>query len=149
MWREPTTDDFRDAILEDELLAWQDASIADGKDPTAKAIENAVGVFRSALRSGYTGIMGVAGTLPHDLIPQAMHMAVYYFLAGRGGANVSPGRTKLFDSAERQAERIADGRWSYTDPHDRENKEKPSDAYPKPSFRKKKRLLTRTDQSGI
>ena len=42
MWRAPTTDDFRDAILEDELLAWQEASVAEGKDPASKAIANAV-----------------------------------------------------------------------------------------------------------
>ena len=137
MWRTPTTDDFRDAILEDELLAWQDASIADGKDPTAKAIENAVGVFRSALRSGYSGIMGTAGTLPHDLIPNAMHIAVYYFLGGRGGAQVSDSRKTLYTDALRMSERIADGRLSYTDPDDHEDTQKPSDSFPKPSFRKK------------
>jgi len=149
MWREPTTDDFRDSILEDELLAWQEASIADGKDPTSKAIENATGVFRAALRSGYTGIMGVAGTLPHDLIPNAMHIAVYYFLGGRGGAQVSDSRKTLYSDALRMSERIADGRLSYTDPDDVEDTEAPSDSYPKPSFKKKDRRLTRASQSGI
>ncbi len=149
MWREPTVDDFRDAILEDELQAWQEASVADGKDTTAKAIKNAVGIFRAALRSGYKGIMGTAGTLPEDLIPEAMHIAVYYFLAGRGGADVSAGRTKLYGDAVSKSNKIADGSFAYTNPEDTEAEAVPSDSYPKPSFRKKTRVLRRQDQAGI
>ncbi len=149
MWREPTVDDFRDAILEDELQAWQEASVADGKDTTAKAIKNAVGIFRAALRSGYKGIMGTAGTLPEDLIPEAMHIAVYYFLAGRGGADVSEGRTKLYGDAISKSNKIADGSFAYTNPEDTEAEAVPSDSYPKPSFRKKTRVLRRQDQAGI
>ena len=149
MWRIPTTDDFRDAILEDELEAWQNASVAEGKDPTPKAISNAVGVFRSALRSGYKGIIGPAGTLPDDLIPEAMHIAVYYFLAGRGGAEVSKGRETLYNDAVSKSNRIADGRFTYTNPDDAEETAKPSDSFPKPAFRPKVRKLRRTDQEGI
>ena len=149
MWRQPTTDDFRDAILEDELLAWQEASVAEGKDPTAKSISNAVGVFRSALRSGYQGIIGTAGTLPDDLIPQAMHIAVYYFLAGRGGSQVSDGRKQLYQDALRTAERIADGRLAYTDPDDAEDAEAVSASFPQPAFHPKTRLLDRASQSGL
>ncbi|HOR97082.1 MAG TPA: DUF1320 family protein [Kiritimatiellia bacterium] len=149
MWRQPTTDDFRDAILEDELLAWQEASVAEGKDPAAKAIENAVGVFRAALRSGYTGVIGPAGTLPADLIPNAMHIAVYYFLAGRGGAAVSDGRAQLYRDALDMSRRIADGRLAYTDPDDAEQDAAPSGSFPKPAFRPKRRLLDRQSQSGL
>jgi hypothetical protein len=149
MWREPTVDDFRDAILEDELQAWQDASVADGKDTTSKAIKNAVGIFRAALRSGYKGIMGTAGTLPDDLIPEAMHIAVYYFLAGRGGADVSAGRTKLYGDAISKSNKIADGSFAYTNPEDVEDEAKPSDSFPKPAFRPRHRLLSRADQQGL
>lgn len=149
MWRAPTTDDFRDAILEDELLAWQEASVADGKDPASKAISNAVGTFRAALRSGYKGIMGVAGTLPDDLIPHAMHIAVYFFLAGRGGSQVSDGRRQLYTDALDMSKRIADGRLAYTDPDDAEAEEAVSDSFPKPAFRPKSRLLDRASQSGL
>lgn len=149
MWRIPTVDDFRDAILEDELQAWQDASVADGKDPTAKAITNAVGTFRSALRSGYKGVIGTAGTLPDDLIPQAMHLAVYYFLGGRGGAQVSGDRKQLYTDAYDMTKRIADGRLAYTDPDNVEDVAAPSDSFPKPSFRKKDRVLRREDQAGL
>jgi hypothetical protein len=149
MWRAPTTDDFRDAILEDELQAWQDVSVADGKDPTAKSISNAVGIFRTSLRSGYKGIMGIAGTLPHDLIPEAMHIAVFYFLAGRGGAKASDGRKLLYSDAKKTAERISDGRLQYSDPDDYEDEEELSPSYPKASFKKKARKLTRADQAGI
>lgn len=149
MWRAPTIDDFRDAILEDELQGWQDASVAEGKDPTPKAIANAVSTFRAALRSGYKGTIGIAGTLPDDLIPHAMHIAVYYFLAGRGGAAVSDGRTKLYSDALDMSKRIADGRLAYTDPDDAEDEAKPSDAMPKPSFRKKNLSLSRAKQAGI
>lgn len=140
---------MRDAILEDELQAWQEASVAEGKDTTGKVIKNAVGIFRTALRSGYKGIMGVAGTLPEDLIPEAMHIAVYFFLAGRGGSDVSKGRETLYRDAIDKSNRIADGRISYTDPEDTEAEAAPSDSFPKPVFRKKDRLLRRTDQSGI
>lgn len=149
MWRTPTTDDFRDAILEDELLAWQDASVAAGKDPTAKSISNAVGVFRSALRSGYKGVIGIAGTLPDDLIPHAMHIAVYFFLAGRGGSQVSDGRKQLYTDALDMSKRIADGRLAYTDPDDAEDVEAVSASFPKPAFRPKTRLLDRASQSGL
>jgi hypothetical protein len=149
MWRIPTTDDFRDAILEDELLAWQEASVADGKDVTATAIGNAVKMFRAALRAGYSGVMGVAGTLPDDLIPEAMDVAVYKFLAGRGGAQVSDGRKTLFESADRTRRVIASGTFAFTDPDDAEETAKPSDAFPKPAFRPRKRLLSRESQSGI
>jgi phage gp36-like protein len=149
MWRIPTTDDFRDAILEDELTAWQSASVAEGKDPTAKALANAVGRFRAALRKGYTGTLGPAGSLPDDLIPQAMHLAVYYFLAGRGGDSVSDGRRTLYQDALRYAERIEDGKASFTDPDDTEAEAVPSDSFPKPAFRPKARLLTRDDQAGL
>ena len=149
MWRQPTTDDFRDAILEDELAAWQEASVADGKDVTAKAITNAVSVFRAALRSGYKGVIGIAGTLPEDLIPEAMHIAVFYFLAGRGGADVSKGREILYNDAVRKSNRIADGSFAYTDPDDAEDEAAVSDSFPKPAFRPKTRLLRREDQAGI
>ncbi len=149
MWRTPTTDDFRDAILEDELAAWQEASVADGKDVTAKAITNAVSVFRAALRSGYKGVIGIAGTLPEDLIPEAMHIAVFYFLAGRGGADVSKGREILYNDAVRKSNRIADGSFAYTDPDDAEDEAAVSDSFPKPAFRPKTRLLRREDQAGI
>jgi len=149
MWRAPTTDDFRDAILEDELIAWQAASVADGKDPTAKAIANAVGVFRSALRSGYSGVLGVAGTLPHDLIPPAMHVAAYYFLGGRGGASISDARTQLYRDAIDMSKRIADGRLAYTDPDDTEAEAAASASFPSPSFLPKTRLLDRDSQEGL
>jgi hypothetical protein len=51
--------------------------------------------------------MGVAGTLPDDLIPEAMNMAVYLFLAGRGGSDISKGRETLFNSADRTRREIA------------------------------------------
>lgn len=149
MWRTPTTDDFRDAILEDELSAWQAASVADGKDPTAKAIANAVGVFRAALRSGYKGVIGTAGTLPEDLIPEAMHIAAYYFLAGRGGSEVSKGRERLYSDAVSKSNKIADGSFAYTDPDDAEAEAAVSDSFPKPAFRPKTRLLDRDSQAGI
>jgi hypothetical protein len=149
MWRKPTVDDFRDAILEDELEAWQEASVAEGKDVTAKQIENAVGVFRSALRAGYKGIIGEAGTLPHDLIPQAMHIAVFYFMGGRGGADVSSSRETLYKDAIDMSKRIADGRLAYTDPDETEETAAPSDSFPKPAFRPKARLLSRADQAGL
>lgn len=149
MWRAPTTDDFRDAILEDELLAWQEASVADGKDPTAKAITNAVGTFRAALRAGYKGIIGEAGTLPEDLIPQAMHIAVFYFMGGRGGTDVSSSRETLYKDAIDMSKRIADGRLAYTDPDDAEDEAAVSDSFPKPAFRPKTRLLDRASQSGL
>jgi len=149
MWREPTTDDMRDAILEDELLAWQEASVADGKDPTAKSIGNAVGIFRTALRSGFKGRMGVAGTLPHDLIPQAMHVAVFYFLGGRGGARISEPRQRLYADAVDLTKRIADGRMAYTDPDDVEDEVRPSDAFPKGRIIPRRRVLTREAQAGI
>jgi phage gp36-like protein len=149
MWREPTTDDFRDAILEDELSAWQEASVAEGKNPTAKSIANAAGLFRSALRSGYKGVIGVAGTLPEDLIPQAMHIAVYYFLAGRAGAPVSDGRKQLYQDALDMSKRIADGRLAYTDPSDAEAEEAVSQSFPQPSFIPKTRVLRREDQAGL
>lgn len=149
MWRQPTTDDFRDAILEDELQAWQTASVADGKDPVGKAIKNAVGVFRSALRSGYKGIIGPAGTLPDDLISEAMNHAVYNFLAGRAGADISKGRETLFNSSDRTRREIASGSYAFTDPDDAEETAKPSDAMPKPSFRKKTLSLSRAKQAGI
>jgi hypothetical protein len=149
MWRTPTTDDFRDAILEDELAAWQEASVADGKDVTAKAITNAVSVFRAALRSGYKGVIGIAGTLPEDLIPEAMHIAVFYFLAGRGGADVSKGRETLYADAIRKSNRIADGSFAYTDPDDAEDEAAVSDSFPKPAFRPKTLSLSRANQAGI
>jgi hypothetical protein len=108
-----------------------------------------VGVFRSALRSGYKGIIGTAGTLPDDLIPQAMHMAVYYFLGGRGGAQVSGDRKQLYQDAYDMTKRIADGRLAYTDPDDAEETAATSASFPKPAFRPKTRLLTREDQAGL
>jgi phage gp36-like protein len=148
-WRAPTTDDFRDAILEDELTAWQDASVAEGKDPTAKAIANAVGRFRAALRSGFKGTIGVAGTLPEDLIPQAMHLAAYFFLAGRGGDSVSDGRRTLYEAAVRYCERIEEGKVQFADPDDTESTEGPSPSFPSPSFIARPRLLDRDSQSGL
>jgi len=123
--------------------------VAEGKDPTAKAIANAVGVFRTALRSGFRGIMGVAGTLPHDLIPQAMHVAVYCFLGGRGGARISDARTQLDKDAVDLTKRIAYGRMQYTDPDDTEDAPKPSDAFVGGKFLPRERRLTRKSQSGI
>jgi len=149
MWRKPTTDDLRGAILEDEMLVWQDVSVKDGLDVTAQAIANAVGVFRTALRSGYTGIMGGAGTLPDDLIPNAMHIAVYYLLGGRGGARVSETRRQLYLDALDMSKRIADGRLAYADPDDPEAGGQPSDKWQTPVFRRKTITLSRERQEGV
>jgi phage gp36-like protein len=155
MWRQPTTDDFRDAILEDEMIAYGSASISDDKDYSLdgnvvrKAMSNAAGTFRSALRSGYTGIMGVKGTLPDDLIPHAMHIAVYTYIGGRAGAKISDPRKQLYLDAVDMAKRIADGRLAYTDPDDAETDEKPSPAFSVPGFKPKRLTLSRKQQEGL
>jgi phage gp36-like protein len=149
MWRIPTVDDFRAAILEDEMAAFDTASVAPGIDPTAKAITAATGIFRSALRSGFKGKMGIAGTLPQDLIPQAMHVAVYYYLAGRTGFIVSDGRTTLYNDAIRLTRDIATGKYQYTDPDDLEEEEAPSNAFNVPVFQRKRLTLRRDQQEGI
>jgi phage gp36-like protein len=148
-WRAPTTADFESAILQDERIAWSTASADPATDTTAKAILDATGRFRSALRAGYTGNMGVAGTLPADLITSAMHVAVFYFLGGRGGAQVSEDRRTLYKDAIRLAERIEDGRVAYTDPDDAEAAVAPSMAAASPVFRARARLLTRESQGGL
>lgn len=149
MWRQPTTDDFRGAILEAEMESYQSASVSDTIDPVATAMAQAVTVFRSALRSTYKGIIGVAGTLPNDLIAPAMHIAVYYFIGGRAGQTVSDTRTQLYRDAIRRSERIGDGREAFTDPDDDESTALPSDALPKPAVREKTLTLSRADQSGL
>ena len=148
MWRAPTIDDFRAAILEDEMAAYESASVADGIQPTGKAIADSIGVFRSALRSGTTGRMGVAGTLPHDLIPQAMHVAVYYFIGGRAGFVLSEPRSTLYKDAIQLTKDIASRKREYTDPDDPE--ETPTDGNdPRPTFRRKPITLSRRNQEGI
>jgi hypothetical protein len=94
-WRTPTTADFEASILQDERLAWATASADSSIDTVAKAMADAIGRFRSSLRAGYRGTLGVVGTLPADLIPSAMHVAVYFFLGGRGGSSVGEARTQL------------------------------------------------------
>lgn len=149
MWRKPTEEDFKAAILEAELNAYRNVSIADGINPIDKAMDNAVTVFRSALRATYKGVMGVAGTLPTDLIAPAMHIAVFYFIGSRVGVKVSETRTTLYKDAIRRAERIGDGREAFADEDDAEDTAKPSDAMPKPAIRPKTLTLGRTHQSGI
>jgi len=149
MWRQPTTDDFRSAILETEMESYQSASVSDTLDPVAVAMSQAVSVFRSALRSTYKGIIGIAGTLPNDLIAPAMQIAVYYFIGGRAGQEVSTTRTQLYRDAIRRAERIGDGREAFTDPDDAEDTALPSDALPKPAVREKTLTLSRANQSGL
>ncbi len=148
-WRAPTTADFESAILQDERIAWSTASADPASDTTAKAIADATGRFRSALRAGYKGTMGIAGTLPADLITGAMHVAVFYFLGGRGGAQVSEDRRTLYKDAIRLAERIEDGRVAYTDPDDAEAVAAPSMAAARPIFRPRSRSLTRDSQKGL
>jgi phage gp36-like protein len=148
-WRAPTTADFESAILQDERIAWSTASADPATDTTAKAIADATGRFRSALRAGYKGTMGVAGTLPADLITSAMHVAVFYFLGGRGGAQVSEDRRTLYKDAIRLAERIEDGRVAYTDPDDVEDVAAPSQAAASPVFIARTRSLTRDSQKGL
>ena len=148
-WRTPTTADFDAAILQDERIAWSTASADPATDTTAKSIADATGRFRSALRAGYQGTMGIAGTLPADLITSAMHVAVFYFLGGRGGAAVSEDRRTLYRDAIRLAERIEDGRVAYTDPDDIEDIAAPSAAAASPVFLPRARSLTRTTQAGL
>lgn len=148
-WRAPTTADFEAAILQDERLAWSSASADPSADTVAKAIADAMGRFRSALRAGYKGTIGIAGTLPADLIPSAMHVAVYYFLGGRGGATVGEDRRQLYKDAIRMAERIEDGRLAYTDPDDAEAVAAPSQAAASPVFRPRTRSLTRATEEGL
>lgn len=147
MWREPTTDDLRDAMLEAELSAFSRVSVAQGKDPVAKAIDNAVGRFRAALRSGARVSMGPDRTLPNDLIPQAMHIAAYSFIGSRVGAKVSETRTKLYDDAIKLAERIESGTVKYTEPDETEAVTK--SVTPRPASRPKRMTLSRIQQEGI
>ncbi|MDA3925190.1 MAG: hypothetical protein PF904_10890 [Kiritimatiellae bacterium] len=147
MWREPTTDDFRDALLEAEISAFSRASIAQGKDAVGKAIDNAVGRFRVALRSGSRVTMGADRTLPHDLIPQAMHMAAFYFIGGRVGSKLSESRTILYKDAKELATAIANKTLKYTDPDDTE--ETQTDSVPRPHTTPKTKTLSRAQQNGI
>lgn len=147
MWREPTTDDFRDALLEAEISAFSRASVAEGKDPVNKAIDNAVGRFRAALRSGACVTMGADRTLPHDIMPQAMHVAAFYFIGSRAGAKVSEPRTLLYNDAIKLAERIEAGTVKYTAPDDTEEHDVPLS--PKPITRPKPKTLSRRQQNGI
>lgn len=147
MWREPTTDDLRDAMLEAELSAFSRASVAAGKDPVAKAIDNAVGRFRAALRSGARVSMGADRTLPHNLIPQAMHVAAYFYIGSRVGAKVSETRTQLYNDAIKLAERIESGAVKYTDPDETEAAVK--HVSPRPISRPKRMTLSRRQQEGI
>lgn len=147
MWREPTTDDLRDAMLEAELSALSRVSVADGKDPVAKAIDNAVGRFRAALRSGARVSMGPERTLPHDLIPQAMHVAAFFFMGSRAGAKVSDPRTKLYDDAIKLAERIESGTVKYTEPDETETAVKA--VVTRPVSKRRRMTLSRRQQEGI
>ena len=78
-----------------------------------------------------------------------MHVAVFYFLGGRGGAQVSEDRRTLYKDAIRLAERIEDGRVAYTDPDDAEAAVAPSMAAARPVFIARARLLTRESQGGL
>jgi phage gp36-like protein len=147
MWREPTTDDLRDAMLEAELSAFSRVSVATGKDPVAKAIDNAVGRFRAALRSGARVSMGPDRTLPHDLIPQAMQIAAYFYIGSRVGAKVSEARTTLYNDAIKLAERIESGTVKYTEPDETETAVK--SVGPRPISRPKRMTLSRRQQEGI
>lgn len=147
MWREPTTDDLRDCLLEAELSAFGRASVAEGKDPVAKAIDNAVGRFRAALRSGARVSMGPDRTLPHDLIPQAMQVAAYFFIGSRVGAKVTETRTQLYNDAVKLAERIESGVVKYTEPDETETVTK--SVTPRPVSRPKRMTLSREQQEGI
>lgn len=148
-WRTPTTADFEASILQDERLAWATASADSSIDTVAKAMADAIGRFRSSLRAGYRGSLGVAGTLPADLIPSAMHVAVYYFLGGRGGAAVGESRAQLYRDAIRLAERIEEGKLAYTDPDDTETSAAASEAAARPVVLPRTRRLTRTTQEGL
>ena len=147
MWREATTDDLRDCLLEAELSAFSRASVAEGKDPVAKAIDNAVGRFRAALRSGARVSMGPDRTLPHDLIPQAMHVAAYLFIGSRVGAKLTDARTTLYNDAIKLAERIESGAVKYTEPDETETAVKA--VSPRPISRPKRMTLSRRQQEGI
>ena len=149
MWIKPTLADFRAAILEAEMNAYKNVSIAEGLDPVQKAMDDAVTVFRSSLRKTHNKKMGPLGTIPSDLIAPAMHIAVYYFVGGRVGVKVSETRTKLYDDAIRRSQRIGDGREAFADEDDAEETAKPSDAMPKPAIRPKKLTLDRSSQSGL
>jgi phage gp36-like protein len=148
-WRTPTTADFEASILQDERLAWATASADSSIDTVAKAMADAIGRFRSSLRAGYRGTLGVVGTLPADLIPSAMHVAVYFFLGGRGGSSVSEARTQLYRDAIRLAERIEEGKLAYTDPDDTEAAAAASEAAARPVVLPRSRRLTRTTQEGL
>ena len=147
MWREPTTSDLRGAMLEAELSAFSRVSVANGQDPVALAIDNAVGRFRAALRSGARVSMGPDRTLPHDLIPQAMHVAAFLFIGSRVGAKVSETRTTLYNDAIKLAERIESGTVKYTDPDEQETATKR--VSPRPVSRPKRMTLSRRQQEGI
>jgi phage gp36-like protein len=149
MWIKPTLADFRAAILEAEMNAYKNVSIAEGIDPVQTAMDNAVTVFRSSLRKTHNKKMGPLGTIPSDLVAPAMHVAVYYFVGGRVGVKVSETRTKLYDNAIRRSERIGDGREAFADEDDAEETAKPSDAMPKPAIRPKTLTLDRSSQSGL
>jgi phage gp36-like protein len=149
MWIKPTLADFRAAILEAEMNAYKNVSIAEGLDPVQKAMDDAVTVFRSSLRKTHNKKMGPVGTIPSDLIAPAMHIAVYYFIGGRVGVKVSDTRSKLYSDALRRSERISDGREAFADEDDPEDVAKPSDAMPKPAIRPKTLTLSRSDQSGL
>jgi hypothetical protein len=98
-------------------------------------------------RSGALVSMGADRTLPHDLIPQAMQVAAYFFIGGRVGAKVTETRTLLYNDAIKLAERIESGTVKYTDPE--ETEATVTHVSPRPISRPKRMTLSRLQQEGI
>jgi hypothetical protein len=78
-WRAPTRADLEGSLSASEIDGMKDKATGEVEDTIAQALGRAVHRTRSYCRTSGVA-MGVAGTLPEELIPDAADMAAIDFL---------------------------------------------------------------------
>jgi hypothetical protein len=145
MWRAPTASDLHVCLMSDEVEGFQVASVTSGQDATQAAIDEAVGVFRAAIRSGGKNDLGAAGTLPQECIGPAMDRAAYKFLS-RVGGKIGETRAQLYRDSDAFRKECAAGTLLFAGPDEDDDD---STAAVGPSIAPRTPTLDRASQEGL
>ena len=113
-WRAPTRSDLEGSMAAAEIDGMKEKAIGEGQDAIAQALARVVSRVRSYCRTG--GVeMGAGGTIPEELIPDAMDLAAPDVLM-RLNLEVKQGRRDRADAATKRLEAVAEKKFAILGP---------------------------------
>lgn len=133
-----------------ELERLRAAALAAGQtDPVAEVFDTITRKVRSRVAANGSNRLGPAGTIPDELLDDALALCVVEVMTRPGGTMIDPesARAKAADTAERNLRDAANGLIAIEQPSSEQQSAEVIGA-PMPSIRPKTRRFTQVDENG-